>query len=141
MRKCRKNRGFTLIEILVVVVILGILAALVAPNLLSRPDAVRVQAAQTDLRTLSSALDVYRLDNYRYPSTDQGLEALVERPSGFPEAKNWNAGGYLKKLPVDPWGVPYVYENLEGDFNIYRLGGDGVEGGAGTDADIHLRDL
>ena len=84
MRKCRKNRGFTLIEILVVVVILGILAALVAPNLLSRPDAVRVQAAQTDLRTLSSALDVYRLDNYRYPSTDQGLEALVERPSGFP---------------------------------------------------------
>lgn len=135
------QRGFTLIEILVVIVILSILGGLAAQTLLSRPDAARVQAAQTDLRTLSAALDVYRLDNYRYPSSDQGLEALIERPSGSPEARNWNPSGYLKKLPVDPWGATYLYENRDGRIELISLGADGVEGGEGNDADIRLSDL
>ena len=96
-----RNAGFTLIEILVVIVILGILGAVVVPQLLSRPDTARVQAAQTDIRTLSAALDVYRLDNFNYPSSEQGLEALVSRPAGFPEPKNWNPDGYIKSyLPT-----------------------------------------
>jgi len=136
-----KQQGFTLIEILVVIVILSILGGLAAQTLLSRPDAARVQAAQTDLRTLAAALDVYRLDNYRYPSSDQGLRALVERPSGRPEAKNWNPSGYLKKLPEDPWGSAYLYESEGGDIEIISLGADGAEGGEGNDADIRLSDL
>ena len=136
-----KERGFTLIEILVVVVILSILGGLAAQTLLSRPDAARVQAAQTDLRTLAAALDVYRLDNYRYPSLDQGLEAMVQRPSGSPEAKNWNPSGYLKKLPSDPWGSPYLYENNDGLIDLLSLGADGAEGGEGNSADIRLSDL
>ncbi|MEL0048474.1 MAG: type II secretion system major pseudopilin GspG [Gammaproteobacteria bacterium] len=136
-----KQQGFTLIEILVVIVILSILGGLAAQTLLSRPDAARVQAAQTDLRTLAAALDVYRLDNYRYPSSDQGLQALVERPTGRPEAKNWNPSGYLKKLPQDPWGTAYLYEYTDGDIQIISLGADGVEGGEGNDADIRLSDL
>ena len=136
-----KQQGFTLIEILVVIVILSILGGLAAQTLLSRPDAARVQAAQTDLRTLAAALDVYRLDNYRYPSSDQGLQALVERPNGRPEAKNWNPSGYLKKLPQDPWGSDYLYENTNGDVEIMSLGADGAEGGEDNDADIRLSDL
>ena len=136
-----QQRGFTLIEILVVIVILSILGGLAAQTLLSRPDAARVQAAQTDLRTLSAALDVYRLDNYRYPSSDQGLEALVQRPSGSPEAKNWNPSGYLKKLPSDPWGAAYLYENRDGRIELTSLGADGAEGGEGNAADIRLSDL
>ena len=136
-----KQQGFTLIEILVVIVILSILGGLAAQTLLSRPDAARVQAAQTDLRTLAAALDVYRLDNYRYPSSDQGLQALVERPNGRPEAKNWNTSGYLKKLPQDPWGYDYLYENTNGDVEIISLGADGAEGGEDNDADIRLSDL
>ena len=135
------QRGFTLIEILVVIVILSILGGLAAQTLLSRPDAARVQAAQTDLRTLSAALDVYRLDNYRYPSSDQGLEALVEEPSGAPEVRNWNPSGYLKKLPMDPWGSAYLYENRDGRIELISLGADGVEGGEDNDADIKLSDL
>ena len=136
-----QQRGFTLIEILVVIVILSILGGLAAQTLLSRPDAARVQAAQTDLRTLSAALDVYRLDNYRYPSSEQGLEALVQRPSGSPEAKNWNPSGYLKKLPSDPWGAAYLYENRDGRIELTSLGADGAEGGEGNAADIRLSDL
>ena len=136
-----QQRGFTLIEILVVIVILSILGGLAAQTLLSRPDAARVQAAQTDLRTLSAALDVYRLDNYRYPSSDQGLEALVQRPSGSPEAKNWNPSGYLKKLPSDPWGAAYLYENRDGRIELTSLGADSAEGGEGNAADIRLSDL
>ena len=134
-------RGFTLIEILVVIVILGILGAVVAPQILSRPDTARVQAAQTDLRTLSSALDIYRLDNFNYPSSDQGLEALVQEPSGFPEAKGWNPDGYIKKLPEDPWGMPYIYENNDGRINLISLGADREEGSEGTNADISLDNL
>ena len=134
--------GFTLIEILVVVVILGILGAIVVPNLMSRPDTTRVQAAQSDIRALSSALDVYRLDNFQYPSSEQGLEALVQRPSGFPEPKNWNPDGYINKLPTDPWGSRYIYERTDAtSFTIFSLGADGQEGGEGLNADIHLADL
>ena len=137
-----RNAGFTLIEILVVIVILGILGAVVVPQLLSRPDTARVQAAQTDIRTLSAALDVYRLDNFNYPSSEQGLEALVTRPAGFPEPKNWNPDGYIKKLPTDrPWGSPYIYERFDSQVSLYSLGADGAEGGEGTAADIRLRDL
>ena len=137
----RRVQGFTLIEILVVIVILGILGAVVAPQILSRPDTARVQAAQTDLRTLASALDIYRLDNFNYPSSDQGLEALVQAPSGFPESKGWNPDGYIKKLPEDPWGMPYIYENIDGRINLISLGADREEGGEGTNADISLDNL
>ena len=133
--------GFTLIEILIVVVILGILGAVVVPNILSRPDTARVQAAQTDLRALSQTLEIYRLDNFQYPSSEQGLESLIDRPSGFPEPKNWNPEGYLKKLPTDPWGSPYLYEKAGSSYSLVSLGADGQEGGEGFDADIRLNDL
>ena len=137
----RTMSGFTLIEILIVVVILGILGAVVVPNILSRPDTARVQAAQTDLRALSQTLEIYRLDNFQYPSSEQGLESLIDRPSGFPEPKNWNPEGYLKKLPTDPWGLPYLYEKVGSSYSLISLGADGQEGGDGFDADIRLNDL
>ena len=114
---------------------------MIVPNLLSRPDTARVQAAQTDLRTLASALDVYRLDNFQYPSSEQGLEALVTRPSGFPEPKNYNPEGYIQKLPTDPWGSPYVYDRTDVGFTLMSLGADGSEGGEGLNADIRYEDL
>ena len=137
----RTMSGFTLIEILIVVVILGILGAVVVPNILSRPDTARVQAAQTDLRALSQTLEIYRLDNFQYPSSEQGLESLIDRPSGFPEPKNWNPEGYLKKLPTDPWGSPYLYEKAGSSYSLISLGADGEEGGEGFDADIRLNEL
>src|SRR5690606_21603765 len=105
----RTQHGFTLIEIMVVVVILGILAALVVPQIMSRPDQAKVTVAKNDIKAISAALDMYKLDNYSYPSTQQGLEALVRKPSGNPTARNWNPDGYLKRLPVDPWGNSYQY--------------------------------
>ncbi len=139
----RRQRGFTLIEIMVVVVIIGILIGLVAPQILGRVDEARVTAAGSDINTLEQALEMYRLDNGRYPTTDQGLEALIRKPAGNPEPRNWNREGYLKKgqLPVDPWGNPYQY--LSGDdgyrYELYSLGADGREGGEGYDADIGVR--
>jgi general secretion pathway protein G len=142
MRNSRQsNRGFTLIEILVVVVIIGILGAVIVPNLLGRPDQARITAAQSDLRNLANSLEIYRLDNLNYPSTEQGLEALVSKPSGFPEPKNYNPDGYLKKLPTDPWGSAYVYERSAQGFVLFSLGADGVEGGDGINADIRFEDL
>ncbi|MGA0839111.1 MAG: type II secretion system major pseudopilin GspG [Pseudomonadales bacterium] len=135
------ERGFTLIEILVVVVIIGILGAVIVPNLLGRPDQARITAAESDLRNIANALDIYRLDNFNYPSTDQGLEALVEKPSGFPEPKNYNPDGYVKKLPEDPWGSPYQYERTDDGFRLSSLGADGEEGGEGLNADIRHEDL
>jgi len=137
----RAASGFTLIEVLVVVVIIGILGAIIVPNLLGRPDQARVTAAQSDLRSLANALDIYRLDNFQYPSTDQGLQALATKPSGFPEPKNYNPDGYIKKLPTDPWGSEYVYERTEGGFSLFSLGADGAEGGEGLNADIRFEDL
>jgi general secretion pathway protein G len=130
--------GFTLIEIMVVVVILGILAAIVVPRVLDRPDMARVVKARQDIRTLESALNLYRLDNYNYPTTDQGLEALVTKPSGSPEPRNYAKGGYIDRLPLDPWQRPYLYlsPGENGAIDIYTLGADGVPGGEDVDADI-----
>jgi general secretion pathway protein G len=134
--KRRQSPGFTLIEIMVVVVIIGILGALIVPNIIDRVPKARITAAQNDLRSVANALEMYKLDNFRYPSTDQGLEALVTKPSGFPEPKNYNPSGYLKKAPTDPWGTPYVYISAADGFELYSLAADGVEGGEGYDADI-----
>ena len=132
------QRGFTLIEIMVVVVILGILAAMVAPKILSRPDQAKVTVARSDIDTVSQALELFRLDNGFYPTMDQGLEALVAKPTVPPEAKHWNPEGYLKKIPVDPWGNPYLYlhPGNHGRFDLFSHGANGREGGEGLDADI-----
>jgi general secretion pathway protein G len=108
---------------------------------MSRPDQARVTAAETDLRSIGAALDLYRLDNFQYPSTEQGLEALVSKPSGYPEPKNYNPDGYIKSLPADPWGSPYVYEKSGNGYSLLSLGADGAEGGEGFDSDIRLEDL
>jgi general secretion pathway protein G len=136
-------RGFTLIEIMVVVVILGILGALVAPQIMSRIDEARVTKAKNDLRLYESALDLYRMDNFRYPTTDQGLEALVKKPND-PNLKNWRPDGYVKNLVNDPWNHPYVYVSPGASgqpYDLYTLGADGQPGGTGYDADISVRDI
>jgi general secretion pathway protein G len=132
----RRMLGFTLIEVMVVIVILGVLAALVVPRVMNRPDEARVVAARQDIASIMQALKLYRLDNQRYPSTEQGLQALVSRPASGPAAANWKA--YLDRLPVDPWGKPYQYLNpgLKGEIDVFSFGADGAPGGTGTDADI-----
>ncbi len=134
----RRQSGFTLIEIMVVVVILGILAAIVVPNIIDRPDAAREAKARQDIKAIDSALKLYRLDNYRYPTTEQGLAALVNKPSSQPVPRNWKSGGYLDRLPTDPWGHVYHYRNpgQHGPIDIYTLGRDNQQGGDGPDADI-----
>jgi general secretion pathway protein G len=137
--RSRRQSGFTLIEIMVVVVILGILASIVVPRIMDKPDEARVAKAKQDIRVLESALNLYRLDNYAYPSTQQGLDALVTQPSGDPPAKNWKPGGYIKSLPKDPWGNPYQYLQpgvKNADFDIFSLGSDNKPGGDGSAADI-----
>jgi len=133
-----KQSGFTLIEIMVVVVIIGILASVVVPRIMDNPDKARVAKAKNDIQALSGALDLYRLDNYVYPNTDQGLDALVTSPSSSPEPANWKQGGYIKKLSKDPWGNEYLYlsPGEHGDFDIYSLGADGAPGGEGPGTDI-----
>ncbi|MGH8456115.1 MAG: type II secretion system major pseudopilin GspG [Stenotrophobium sp.] len=135
--------GFTLIEIMVVVVIIGLLAAIVAPKILGRTDDARIAKAKQDISVLESALNLYKLDNYTYPSTQQGLEALVAQPSGDPQPKNYKLGGYIKSLPKDPWGNPYQYlqPGTHGEFDIFSLGADGKPGGEGVNADIGNWDL
>lgn len=132
----QRPRGFTLIEVMVVIVILGVLAALVVPRIMSRPDEARVVAAKQDIATIMQALKLYKLDNRHYPSNAQGLQALVERPAGTPVAENWKR--YLERLPVDPWGQPYQYLNpgLQGEVDVMSFGADGKAGGEGFDADI-----
>ncbi|MGH1360050.1 MAG: type II secretion system major pseudopilin GspG [Burkholderiaceae bacterium] len=128
--------GFTLIEVMVVIVILGVLAALVVPRIMSKPDEARVTAARYDIGNILQSLDTYRLDNQRYPSTEQGLQALVTRPSVAPVPGNWKQ--YLKNPPTDPWGKPYQYLNpgIRSEIDVFSYGGDGQPGGEGTDADI-----
>jgi general secretion pathway protein G len=132
------QKGFTLIEIMVVIVILGVLAALIVPKVMSRPDEARVVAAKQDIATLSQALKLYRLDNKAYPSTEQGLAALAGKPVLPPIPDNWKTGGYVERLPADPWGKPYQYLNpgVHDEIDVFSFGADGVPGGAGTDADI-----
>jgi general secretion pathway protein G len=133
-----RNKGFTLIELMVVLVILGVLAAMIAPKIMDRPDEARIIAAKQDIATVVQALKMYRLDNIRYPTTEQGLQALVTKPAITPIPENWKSGGYLEKLPKDPWGHAYVYLNpgRHGDIDVISLGSDGESGGEGRDADI-----
>ena len=121
-----KQTGFTLIEIMVVVVILAILASVVVPKIMDRPDEARIAKARQDIRAVESALGLYKLDNFVYPTTDQGMEALVTKPSGSPEPKNYKKGGYVKSVPKDPWGNEYKYLNpgVHGDIDIFSLGQD-----------------
>lgn len=136
-RDCARSAGFTLIEIMVVVIILGILAAIVAPNVIGRIDDAQITRVNSDLRGIENALKFYRLDNFAYPTSEQGLEALVTRPSD-PNIRNWKPGGYIDRMPKDPWGNPYLYLNPgnHGEVDVYSLGRDGRPGGEGLDADI-----
>jgi len=142
-RPAARPGGFTLIEIMVVVVILAILGTLVAPQILGRIDEARVTKAKNDLRLYESALDLYRMDNYRYPTTDQGLDALVRKPADA-SIKNWRPDGYVKQLVKDPWNHEYVYVSPGtggSPYDLCTLGADGQPGGEGIDADICLRDV
>jgi len=132
--------GFTLIEIMVVIAIIGILATLIVPRIMGRPDEARVTAAKHDIGTLNQALKLYRLDIGRYPTTEQGLSALVTRPSAEPVPQNWKTGGYLDSLPNDPWGHPYQYANpgTKGEIDVYSFGADKKPGGTGADADVGI---
>ena len=132
------QRGFTLIELMVVLVIIGVLAALIVPNVIERADDARVTAARTDVNNLMQALKLYRLDNQRYPTTEQGLQALTAKPSTTPVPANWKAGGYVERLPRDPWGNAYQYLNpgVRGEIDVFSLGADRARGGEGNAADI-----
>ena len=134
----RGQRGFTLLEVMVVVVILGILAALVVPKIISRPDEARIIAAKQDIASLMQALKLYRLDNQRYPTTEQGLQALVTKPTAAPIPTNWKTGGYVERLPKDPWGNAYQFLNpgVHGEIDVFSYGADRAPGGEGNDADI-----
>ena len=134
----RRQQGFTLLEIMVVIVILGVLASLVVPNLLGNKDKADQQKAITDISALEGALDMYRLDNSVYPTTDQGLDALVSKPTSSPEPRSYRQDGYIKRLPQDPWGNDYQYLNPgeNGTTDIFTLGADNQEGGEGVNQDI-----
>ena len=140
-RRAASIRGFTLIEIMVVIVILGVLAALIVPRVMNRPDEARAIAAKQDVAAIMQALKLYRLDNNRYPTTEQGLAALVARPQAGAVPNNWKQT--LEKLPKDPWGNAYQYLNpgIHGEIDVLSLGADGQPGGTGADADIGSWDL
>jgi len=133
-----KEAGFSLLELMVVVVILSILALVIVPRVIDRPDQARVARAQSDIATIVSAIELYRLDNFRYPTTEQGIQALVTRPSSDPAPTNWASGGYIDRVPMDPWGAPYLYlsPGVRGEFDVFSYGADGVAGGTGADADV-----
>lgn len=138
MRRVSSNAGFTLIEIMVVVLILGLLAALVVPKIVGRTDDARVTKAKSDIKAIESALNLFKIDNGFYPSSAEGLAALVQAP---PRAKKWNPDGYLEKMPVDPWQNPYIYQSDGRQIVVASMGADGVEGGEGYNADIDSRYL
>ena len=137
MNKLHRNRGFTLLEIIVVVAIIAILASYIAPKVAGRVDDARISKAKSDIRVLESSLELYKLDNFVYPSSAQGLEALVNKPSGA-NMRNWRDGGYIKKLSKDPWGneYRYVYPGSNGEFDVFSLGADAAVGGVDEAADI-----
>lgn len=130
--------GFSLIEIMVVLVILAILATIVVPKFFGEVDKARVTKAKTDVQALSTALNLYKLHNFTYPSTDQGLQALLTKPAGTPDAPNWQTGGYIQELPKDPWGRDYQYlaPGQHGEFDVYSMGADGQLGGEGFNAEV-----
>lgn len=134
----RGDAGFSLLELMVVVVIMSILALVVMPRIIDRPDQARVARAQADISALAGALKLYKLDNFRYPTTEQGLGALVNAPAAEPVPGNYAQGGYIDRLPTDPWGNAYQYlsPGVHDEFDIFTLGADGVSGGTGLDADI-----
>lgn len=140
-KKRSGESGVTLIEMMIVLVIIAIIAAVVVPNVIGRPDEARVTVAKTDIRAIGSALELYRLDNREYPTTRQGLQALVEKPTQAPEPTNWSAGGYLAQAPTDPWGNAYSYRSPgeTGSFDLVSFGADGKAGGEGVDADLTNR--
>lgn len=133
-----QHKGFTLIEIMIVIVIMGIMASLVVPKIMGRPDEARIMASKHDIAAILQALKLYSLDNQRLPTTEQGLQALVTKPNTAPLPRNWKSGGYLDKVPKDPWGNPYQYlaPGLHGEIDVFSLGVDGKLGGEGNDADI-----
>ncbi len=138
-----RSRGFTLIEVMVVIVIIAIMAALIVPRVMSRPDEARVTAARQDIGAIMQALKLYKLDNMRYPTTEQGLQALVKKTTVAPVPENWKGNGYLEKLPKDPWGTTYKYlqPGLHGDVDVMSFGSNREAGGEGNDADIGSWDL
>lgn len=136
--KQKHQNGFTLLEVMVVIAILGLMAALIVPNIMGQSEQAKAKLAKTNMASIASALDLYKLDNHKYPTTADGLEALVNRPANAP---NWNPAGYLKSVPEDPWGSPYVYTSMDGKkFELVSLGADGAEGGQDYDADIRYGD-
>ena len=132
------DAGFSLLELMVVVVILSILALVIVPRVIDRPDQARAARAQSDIAAIQGAINLYRLDNFRYPTTEQGLAALVTRPSTEPVPQNWATNGYMDRVPQDPWGRTYQYlqPGVHGDFDVFSYGADGTPGGTGADADI-----
>lgn len=136
-RRINSEQGFTLIEIMVVVIIIGILAAIVAPNVIGRVDDAQLTKARAEISNIENAMKFYRLDNFAYPTTEQGIQALVSKPND-PNVRNWKPGGYMDRVPKDPWGNPYQYLNPgnNGEIDIYTLGRDGRPGGEGLDGDI-----
>ena len=139
--RMHRQTGMTLIEIMMVVVIIGILVAVIVPNVIGYDDDARIAAQRMEIRTVGQALEMYRLHNGAYPSTDQGLEALVEKPSGFPEPRSWGPEPYLRKYPLDQWDNEYVYIAEGRTYQLVSLGADGAEGGEGVDADISSADI
>ena len=138
VRKMHRQHGFSLIEIMVVLVIMGVLASLLVPKLIGRADDARLIAAKQDIATLTQALNLYRLDNFQYPTTEQGLKALIERPKIAPIPTNWETSGYIDRLPKDPWGKLYQYlsPGIHGEFDVFTLGADGKAGGYDKNKDI-----
>jgi general secretion pathway protein G len=137
-RPARRARGFTLIEIMVVVIIIGLLAAVIVPQVVGRVDDARISKAKQDIQAIESALVMFKLDNFKYPSTDQGLRSLIQQPTD-PSIRNWRTGGYLQRVSKDPWGNDYIYVfpgTRGGEYDLYTLGADAQPGGEGPNADI-----